>query len=262
MPNTETYLTVAIFGLVFGSFANVLILRDTARKSILTGRSACPHCKHELSWYELIPVLSFLTQGGKCRNCHKPISWQYPLVEIGMAALFVLAAWLGGGLTLASVLYMVSFLLLFVASVIDLRTRMVPVEYIVVAAIAASGGQLLNGTSFSTLGWGLLLGAGFLALVRYGWKLALGQEGMGEGDIWLGGALGLLCGSPLIIVTLILAIFAGAILGLIGTGMKKASLTTALPFGPFLFLGAVAALLWGERLIAWYTAMSGLNMYL
>lgn len=258
MPNCFLYWIAALFGLIFGSFANVLILRDNRRRSILTGRSECPHCKHELAWYELIPVVSFVIQGGKCRACRKPISWQYPLVELAAAGLAVLAFQIGyidHANALGAVLLFASLLLFLVMSGIDIRTQTVWPEYTVIAGLL--GGLSYLYPNYQVLG--AVVGAGSLLLVSAIWKVLFKQDGMGEGDAWIAGAIGLIVGYPLILVALFGAIFSGALSGVLAIAGKKGSLEARIPFGPFLFLGLLIALLWGNQLIAWYTGISGIT---
>jgi leader peptidase (prepilin peptidase)/N-methyltransferase len=254
MPNPEILASFAVFGLVFGSFANVLILRDARRKSILTDRSACPHCKHVLSWYELFPVLSWVFQGGKCRSCKKPISIQYPLVELLSALLAVLAVYLIPGNLLQAAFLFASLLLMLVVSVIDLKTQMVPVEYVVASGLFGLASQVGEKPLM-----GLLVGAGLLLAITYGWKAAFKQEGMGEGDSWIAGALGLIAGYPLIVPALVVAVFTGAFGGVAALLLTKQNLEAKIPFGPFLFLGLLVSLLWGDALLTWYTSFSGIS---
>lgn len=254
MPNPELVTIFAVFGLVFGSFGNVLILRDARRKSILTDRSGCPHCGHVLSWYELIPVISWVAQGAKCRSCKKPISAQYPLVELAGAGLAVLSLYLLPTNLLAASLLFASLFLFLVVSVIDLHTQMVPVEYVVAAGILGLASQVGAAQLL-----GVVVGAGILLAVTVGWKLAFQKEGMGEGDTWIAGSIGLVVGYPLIVPALVLAVFSGALSGVAILFLEKKTLEAKIPFGPFLFAGMLASLLWGERLLAWYTSFSGIS---
>jgi prepilin signal peptidase PulO-like enzyme (type II secretory pathway) len=262
MPNLLTYLFVALFGLIFGSFANVMILRDAKRASIVTGRSECPHCHHELRWYELIPVLSFLLQLGRCRSCNKRLSWQYPVVEVSMALLALVAYCAGGGEVLPSLFFGVSLFFFLIISGIDIRTQMISLEYVFVGGVAGGFAQILTGTSLYAIALAAATSGLFLLIVRFLWKVLMHQEGMGEGDLWLAGALGLLVGFPASLSMLIVSIFAGAIIGVCVLIVAKKGFETALPFGPFLFFGALVALLWGESLVTWYTTTSGLALYL
>ena len=252
---TLEYFFVMLFGVLFGSFANVVIFRDDKRKSILTGRSECPSCKHVLTWYELIPVLSYLIQGGRCRSCKNALSVQYPLVEIGMGVLFALAYSISNQGWVVFFFLAVAFFFFFVSAIIDLRTQFLPIEYVVIAGVTGALGQFFLKISLQDIGLGILVGAGSLALVRIIWFLAMKQEGMGEGDIWLGGALGAFIAYPSILVALVSAIFIGAIVGSLLAIVQKKTLGYAIPFGPFLLLGTIIAIFWGEMLIRWYTTL-------
>jgi leader peptidase (prepilin peptidase)/N-methyltransferase len=179
-----------------------------------------------------------------------------------MAILFCLAFFLNDLVWLPAVVLAASFFFLLIASVIDLRTKMIPVEYVLVAGFFGGISQITQGVSIMSILLGILVGAGALAAVRLLWFLAMKEEGMGEGDLWLGGALGAVTAYPLVIVVLIGAVLIGAVIGILVTLLRKTTLQYALPFGPFLFLGALIALLWGESLIHWYTTLSGIGLIL
>jgi leader peptidase (prepilin peptidase)/N-methyltransferase len=250
------YWIAALFGLIIGSFLNVLVLRDTRRRTILTGRSACPHCKHVLQWYELVPLLSFVVQGGKCRSCSKRLSWQYPLGELLSSLLAVFALWYGygeqGSLLYAVLLYAVSALYLVMA-MHDVRTMLVRPEYALLAGVLAS---LANGWT-GVLSWensviGGVAGAGIIASLSYGWKLLTGRQGMGDGDIYIAGAVGLLVGWPNVLAALFFAVALGSVVGVPVAAAQHRGLAIEMPFGPFLFAGGLLALVWAAPLIAWY----------
>lgn len=239
-----------------GSFLNVVVVRDNKRKSILIGRSECPSCKHVLAWYELIPVVSFLLQGAKCRSCKKPLSWQYPLAELVTAALSLFVTWY-------SLIYYHSYTLLIgmavacglflVVAGIDLLTMEIPIDYVVIAGVVGGLARGLSGTlTWQEVGLGIVTGAGAIAFVLYGWRLLFKQDGMGTGDIWMAGALGAVIGYPLSFAMLLYAVAAGAIIGLIAVAIHKKGFEAKLPFGPFLFLGFLLALVWGQFLLQWY----------
>lgn len=256
MTNAFYYFWAAIAGLCLGSFLNVVALRDQKRGSIVKGRSECPHCKHMLAWYDLFPVLSYVTLAGRCRYCKKPISWRYPLVEVLSSALTVFVLWyavIQQGSWWLFVGLLISLCLLLVVSMIDLASLEVPLEYVVIAGVIGGGSMLLaHQLSLNDLLWGLLAGAGSIAFVLYGWKLLFKQDGMGVGDIWLAGAIGAIVGYPLIITALVGAVFSGAIIGVLLLGLQKKGLASPLPFGPFLLLGLIIALIWGQSIIKWY----------
>ena len=234
-----------ITGTLFGSFVNVLVLRFIHGGNVVSGRSACPHCKHVLQWYELVPVVSYVVQRGRCRKCKKNISRQYPAVEIATGAVFALlflpvAAQLSllplaiAGFAIVS--------LLIVLFVIDLKTFILPDFYIVVLALAVAVYQALQAVPPEPRNalLGVLVGAGFLLVL---W-LATKGKGLGFGDVKLMIPLGLLFGLQGAVVLLFLAFFIG---GIIGAGLllaKKAGPKTAIPFGPFLAGAGIVLLLY------------------
>jgi prepilin signal peptidase PulO-like enzyme (type II secretory pathway) len=256
MPTVFLAALVALYGIIFGSFANVLVLRDDRRESILTGRSECPQCKRGLSWYELVPVFSFLAQAGRCRGCHTRISWQYPLVELLSGALWLFAFWFGfleHGSWVVTGLLGISLYLFMVISLIDLRTMSVSLEYCVLAGLFGAAGMVLGHVlDVQEVLYGALVGGGSIAVVLYGWKLAFKQDGMGVGDIWIATVLGAVAGFPLIVATLLAAVFGGSLVGLGYMAVSRQGLKTAIPFGPFLVVGMVIALVWGREVIGWY----------
>lgn len=256
MTNTYFLILAATFGLIFGSFANVVVLRDKKRKSVLTGRSHCPHCRHVLAWYDLFPVVSFLLLKGRCRYCQRNISWQYPLVEITAALLAVFAYWYGWIVQYdirQVILLFAALFLLLVTSVMDLRTMEISLDYVVLAGLLLGVAYWLRTLEpWPAVIFGLIIGAGAIAFVVYGWKLAFKQEGMGVGDIWLSGVVGLAVGYPGVIIALLSAIFSGALAGIMLMLIKRKSMNSAMPFGPFLCLGMLIAIVWGDLLLDWY----------
>ncbi len=261
MPLFFIYCAAAVFGVIFGSFLNVVVLRDDRRASIMTGRSECVHCKHELRWFELIPLVSFAMQGGRCRSCEKKLSWQYPIGEATVALLAVFSVWLGyssfGTFSSQSALFsaglFIGFAALFVMSATDLRTMEIRPEYAIGAGIAGALGNILSGyLTWQEAGLGLLVGAGSILILSYGWKLLTGKQGMGDGDVWIAGAVGLLVGYPLIIPALFAAVTVGAVVGVVLATRIKKGLGIEMPFGPYLALGALIALIWGHAILQWY----------
>jgi len=256
MPTAFLYTITGLVGLVLGSFLNVVVVRDNRRPSIFTGRSECSNCHHVLCWYELIPLLSFAIQGGKCRKCKTSLSWQYPLAEIVVALLaeYVVYIALIQHQSIVELIGLgIAVALFFVVSMIDIRTLEVPVEYVVAAGVIGGLGMVLSKElTIQEVLLGVLLGGGSLTVISYGWKALFKQEGMGSGDLWIGGALGAIAGYPLIGIGLLAAVFAGALVGVFLLGVSKKSMQTALPFGPFLFLGFLITLLWGQTILQWY----------
>lgn len=256
MTNTFFLVFAGIFGLLFGSFANVVALRDNRRNTLLLGRSACPHCGHELAWFDLVPLLSFLSTGARCRYCKKALSWRYPVVEAAAAAMFVGIAWFSlkqGAALWQMILLAIAGLLLLIVSLIDLQSMEVPLEYVVPAGLIGGLAMISMGyLNWQTAGLGLLIGAGAILTIRLVWWLFTRQEGMGEGDIWIAGAVGAMAGFPLVIVVLAAAVFSGAIIGSLAVATSKKGMAAAIPFGPFLFLGLLVALGVGQAIWSWY----------
>ena len=259
-----TIFTFLLFGLIIGSFLNVVVYRIREAESIL-GRSYCPHCKKGVRWYDNVPVLSFILLWGKCRDCKKKISWQYPLVEIGTGLIFALVGWKFFVLTqpaswLPTFYYLAIFSALVVIFVYDYLYLEIPeivlwpsvgfaVAYNLVAdwsAIDFPGGAL-GGASFS----GNL--AAILVFLFFFILSALSRERwMGMGDAYLVILLGLITGWPQILLALFLAFAIGAVCGIILIAFKKKKMKSQLPFGPFLILGMIVSLFWYAPMVDWY----------
>jgi leader peptidase (prepilin peptidase) / N-methyltransferase len=225
-----------------GSFGNVLIARLPAEKSI-GGRSKCPRCGRMIRLYENIPVLSFVMLGGKCAGCKKPISWQYPLVEIGSALLFVLAYSLFPDDLLSSALTAIGLWALLLIMAIDAQTQSIPDVLTLILAVV---GLILHWHLGDIPILAPLLGAGFFGVQ---WALSRGKW-VGSGDILLAAAMGFFLGSwPLLLVALMLAYIIGAIIVTTLLMQRKAKAGQSIAFGPFLVLGTVVAFVWGELLL-------------
>jgi len=241
----------ALLGLIIGSATNAAIYRLHAKKpGFLTGRSACPHCDHELSALDLVPVLSWVLLGGECRYCHANISKQYPIVELVMAATFALLTWhvgienffaLGWSLLVAAVL-------VFIAAY-DAVYGEIPDEISLPAIPVAVLASYFSFTpSWSDSLMGLAVGGGlFLLLV-----LISNGRWMGGGDIRLIALLGALLGWQGVLLTIFLASLGGSLVGGILMYFKKATGQTALPFGPALVAAAFINMIWGDVIISWY----------
>ncbi len=265
-------LFIILIGLAVGSFLNVVILRGIKSEKLFGNsnwRSRCPTCKHTLSTWDLIPFFSFLFLRGKCRYCHKPISWQYPLVELGTSLLFVATAFFVYSLNLPmnSLLFLLPlswgiFSVLIVVFVTDLRWGLVPVNYVwwslpfallfrinVNRNFSLSSNESVILTAFDVIS-SLVVGFMF-----YGLYIASKKRGIGEGDIPLGFLLGMLVGFPGVLAALLLSFVSGALvsLGLIALGRKK--MTGSLPFGPFLITSMIVSVFWGDKLLGWYLGL-------
>ncbi|HQB27276.1 MAG TPA: prepilin peptidase [Candidatus Paceibacterota bacterium] len=252
-------LIFLIFGLIVGSFLNVIVLRLHSGESVVFGRSRCLSCSKKLNWPELIPVLSFLVQRGHCRGCHSRISWQYPLVELLTGVLFVSVylRWAADGwLTLLFYLIIVS---LFIATTVyDLRHKIIPDLFVSLLVVLALLRPLFFSlasydfhsliSDYQTVIWGGLTAGGVFFLL---WLLSRGRW-LGFGDVKLALAIGFLLGPVQVFSALVLAVWFGAIVGLVliiltKTGLfgfrKYFTIKSELPFAPFIILGVLLNLL-------------------
>lgn len=264
-----------LFGLLFGSFANVVIWRFPRGESLATPASHCPRCGHPVRWYDNIPVVSWLILRGHCRDCREPISLRYPLVELASGALFALAA-VRFGASGQAVLAATVFWLLLVLSLIDLDHMRLPNVLVailaaiaLVAAVAAQFTELLLGPLVGVASSGLLsqplvaalvgaaIGMGISGGAAALYAAVRGRSGLGMGDVKLLGALGLMLG-PYVLA----ALFFGSILGLIGgvvSARGRDMATARIPFGPFLAAGGVFSATAGPTVLEWYLRVSGLS---
>lgn len=244
-------LLAGLIGLCIGSFLNVVIYRLPRGQSLVTPPSRCRNCNYLLRWYDNVPVLSWLFLRARCRNCGTPVSWQYPVVELVTAALFVLVVWLTPlGPLVFSRLLLVSILVALFG--IDLEHQILP------NSITLPG--ILIGVMFSAIAppgirdslIGAVLGGGILYAIAGGYYLWRREEGMGMGDVKMLAMIGAFLGWKAVMVTLVLSSFSGAIIGLLLMALQRGTMKFALPFGTFLAIGAVVAMLIGDPLVAWY----------
>lgn len=275
------YPAAAGLGLLVGSFLNVVILRLPRRlewqwkrdareileipelyepppPGIVVERSHCPHCGHALSWYENIPLLSWLVLRGKCRSCKAPISIQYPLVELLTGLLFLACAWqFGFGWKGFGAMLLTSFLVAL--SGIDLRTRLLPDQLtlpLMWLGLVAASDNLYMPTKPALLG----AMAGYLSLWSVYWvfKQLTGKEGMGHGDFKLLAALGAWTGLAGVLPTILLSSLIGAVVGSIWLAAKGKDSATPIPFGPYLAIAGWISFFWGKDLVGWYMRLAGL----
>jgi leader peptidase (prepilin peptidase)/N-methyltransferase len=248
-------LTVLVLlGLAVGSFLNVCIHRIPRRQSLAFPGSRCPGCGYELRWFDNIPVASYVALLGRCRKCRARISIRYPLVELATMALFVAHGMVFGwtALLVPRLLFACVLVVLFA---IDLEHQLLPnvitLPGIVVGLIASA--VLPPGLIDALLG--VLAGGGVLWLIGEAYYRFTGHEGMGGGDVKMLAMIGAFLGWKLVLVTLVLSSFAGAIVGLAVIVVKRGGLKYALPYGTFLALGALVASLVGERIVNWYVSL-------
>lgn len=272
------YPIAAGLGLLVGSFLNVVILRlpkrlewewkrdareelgqtelyDPPPPGIVVEPSHCPHCQHRLSWYENIPVLSWLVLRGRCRNCRTPISIQYPAVEL-LTMLLVVACvwrfgfgWQGFGASLLSC-YLIA------AAGIDLREKLLPDQLTLVLlwlGLIASVDNLFVPAKHAIAGAVL----GYLSLWSVNWvfKQIRGKTGMAAGDFKLLAALGAWAGYQALLPILLVSSLVGAIVGTIFLRMTRRGGDTYIPFGPFLAIAGWIVFVWGDDMLAAYMGL-------
>jgi prepilin signal peptidase PulO-like enzyme (type II secretory pathway) len=252
---------VALIGLAIGSFLNVAIGRLRSGETGWRSRSRCPECHAVLRPSELVPVVSFLALRGKCRSCRKPISWQYPMVELSTMLLFLSAFWLRGGeagalggnalLILRDWIFIAGLTVVFVVDLLDM------VVFDSVTLPLAGAAFFLNlaaGSDALNLLLAAFAGAGFF-LFQY---LVSGGRWIGGGDVRIGGMMGMMLGFPGVVLALFASYVIGALaaLGLLAAG--KARWSGQMAFGTFLSVGTVLALFFGQPIMAWYASLLAL----
>ncbi|MCU0606552.1 MAG: prepilin peptidase [Candidatus Edwardsbacteria bacterium] len=284
--------TITVLGLLIGSFANVCIWRIPRGEEIVRTPSHCPACGAGIRWFDNLPVLGFLLLLGRCRRCHARIPWRYPAVELASAALFLsLALRFGPDWRLAG--YIPFAWSLLVISAIDIERYIIPDELtyagtgggvaFAVAALFLPGIALtLPGAA---PGWrfgplldsvaGLAAGGGLIALVAWLGRLWYRQEAMGGGDVKLAAMIGAVLGWQGALLAIFIGMVSGALAGLLLLALGRTKTTrelnetvyagqpgagpvapkAAVPFGPFLALGALAALFCGPALLSWYAGL-------
>ena len=240
------------FGLLFGSFANVLIWRIPRGESWAMSRSRCPNCSQQIAWYDNIPLVAYALLRGKCRQCHSPIAWRYPLVEVLMGAGFAGLYWhLGWSWTLLEDL--VFLFGLVTVSFIDFDHMILPDVFTLSGIVIGLIGAWLNPErEFMPSLIGVVVGGGALWLVAYLYYVLRNQEGMGGGDIKLLAWIGAVLGWKAIPFVVLVSSIVGSVVGLIIAIRTKGGLGASIPFGPYLALGAIILLLGGNHLADWY----------
>jgi leader peptidase (prepilin peptidase)/N-methyltransferase len=250
---------IFIFGLIIGSFLNVCIYRLPLKKSIVTSPSACPGCGCRLKPPDLIPVFSYLFLGGKCRYCKAKISAQYPVVELLNGMLYALL-YIRFGLEWVLPAYMALFSLLIVITMIDFKHMEIP-NGLVIAGLAVGAAQLAASIftpyfdAWHSYVIGFFAGGLPLLLIALFCAYVLKKDAMGGGDIKLMAFAGLIIGWKLVIPAYLIGIVAGALAGVALMALRKKRRTDAMPFGPFLSLGVVLSVFFGQALTDWYLGL-------
>jgi len=227
---------------------NVLIFRFPEMKGLISGRSYCPHCKKTIAAYDLIPILSYLILWGKCRNCGKVISPQYPMVELLTGVLFFLFA-KSTGLNYQLVIYLLIVCVSVLIFVYDAKYLEIPEVFSWILLLLAILASFLS-PNFSFQGFllGGLIGGGILGIM-----VGISNEKMmGSGDIKIGLAFGFLLGAYKSVLFLFLSFVVGAVAGLILMALRNKKMKSEIAFAPFLVIAAVICMLWGDQIVNLY----------
>ena len=278
IPQPLIYVIAGVLGAVIGSFLNVVIHRVPREESIVLPSSRCPYCGAEISFYDNVPVLSYLMLGGRCRSCKVHISARYPAVEALTALLWVAVAWRDG------LSFALPFDLIFVTAItalifIDAEHMILPnaitypgIAFALIARLALPflmGAphfddlpMLLNGLLAGMPMWaaslvgaliGALAGGGSLWLMGWIWEKLRGVEAMGLGDVKMMFMVGAYLGWRLTVLNIFLGVLSGSLIGIaLMLRQGKRDMKMLLPFGVFLGIGAIAALLFGSQIVDWY----------
>lgn len=240
---------IFLFGAIVGSFLNVCVYRLPREKSIVFPRSFCPSCEKPIKFYDNIPIISYLYLMGKCRHCGARFSVKYPIVEFITAALFTLL-YIITGLTVELPVMLLFVSILIVISFIDLEFQIIP-DILSLGGIVVGFLLSLVRTDFGMLDsiYGIFLGGGILFAIACGYQFLRKREGMGGGDIKLLGMIGAFCGFKGVIFSLMSGSLIGTIVGVPLMFIKGKGTGYAIPFGPFLSLGALIFVFAGDRII-------------
>jgi len=263
IPTWFVLTAAGVFGLIIGSFLNVVIWRVANSESLLRPGSHCPHCKHPIRPWDNIPLLSWFILGGHCRDCYKPISTRYPLVEFLTGVLFVLPP-LILGLHVQTIAYMLLGAGLLTLSAIDIDTRRLPTR-VVYVVLGSQVLTLLAASAYyhrwNSLEWALI-SAAWASAMFWVLRVATHGRGMGKGDVRLAFLVGFSCGWLGLLVPvfwLLVASASGVLGGFLLLALGKVSRRSRIPFGPYMSLGAILAVLYGAQVVHWWSTARGVH---
>lgn len=248
-------ILISLYGLLIGSFLNVCIYRIPREESIVFPSSHCPNCGTKLKAYDLVPILSYIVQRGKCRYCGEKISPQYPIVELLNSLVYILIYY-KFGFSLNFLFYGIIFSILIVIGFIDLKEMIIPDILVILIIIITIIYKVLLFLLYSkspdllnSIG-GLVLSSFLFILI-----ILISKGGMGGGDVTLIGSLGFILGIKKILLTIFSAFIFGAIISIILLVTKIREKKDPIPFGPFIILGFFITVFWGDELINWYLSL-------
>ena len=252
MVQSIDYSFIVILGLVLVSFFNVCIYRIPREESISYPSSHCGTCKHRLYPLDLIPLISYICLKGRCRYCNAKISIRYPIIE-GLNAILYIIIFYKFGYTLGTLKYFLLVSFLIVISVIDFKTHYIYTSTIVFGVISGVCFIALRYFLYSQVDLNFILGGILGAFIIS--LIVFITNGMGEGDIEIAGVCGLFLGDKLILLTLFLAVAIGGIAAIVILVLNIKKAKEKIAFGPFIAMGSLISLLYGNELIQWYLGM-------
>jgi leader peptidase (prepilin peptidase)/N-methyltransferase len=253
MNDVVIALSFAVLGLVVGSFLNVCIHRLPRRESIAWPASHCTACQRTLAWFENVPVVAWLALRGRCRTCGARIGLTYPLVELITGAVFA-GGYLIYGLTPLLAVRLLFACAMIVLFVIDLQHRILPNVITVPGTVVGLVLSVVLPPGWVSSLIGVVVGGGLLFAMGEAYYRFRGVEGLGMGDVKMLAMIGAFLGWQNALVTLMLASFGGAVLGVILLSTRRGTMQAALPFGTFLAVGAAIAAVVGDSLVTWYVS--------
>jgi len=243
-----------LLGLLFGSFANVLVHRLPRGESVVFPGSHCPHCAHAIAWYDNIPLLSWLVLRGHCRHCAAGVSWRYPLLELGLGLIWALLAWrfpvsweLGSALLLSFLLWVLAWIDLETGYLLDVLTKPGIALGLLMAALTQHFTDALIGAC---------AGYAVFWVVAKLFLLCTGREGLGQGDFKLLAMLGAFLGWQALPFVIFLSSFVGALIGSVYLLLTRNSMRAEIPYGPYLAVAGMVWLVWGDGIFRWFDALS------
>jgi leader peptidase (prepilin peptidase)/N-methyltransferase len=243
---------IFILGLIIGSFSNVCIYRIPKKESIVFPASHCPNCNSTIKAIDNIPLLSYFILKGKCRKCGEKISIRYPIVEFLTGAIYLLI-FLIYGRSYQTLIYALLSSALIIISFIDLDEQIIPDEISLPGIIIGFAlSFIVPYISYFNSILGIITGGGIIFLIALVGLAIFKKEAMGGGDVKLSAMIGAFIGWKYIIISLFIGFFIGAIAGILLILLKIRNRDDLVPFGPFIVLGSLITILWGENILSWY----------
>ncbi len=253
MLQISMYILIFLYGIVIGSFLNVVIIRVPRKESIVKVRSHCENCGYQLKWFDLIPIFSYLVLGGKCRKCKTKISAQHLVLEVLNGILYVFTFFMAG-FSLKTVLLCLLFSALLALSLIDFKTYEIPVGFQYVILALAVCRTILDRADWPEH----VIGFFAVSVILYLIYIISKGAAIGGGDVKLMAVCGLFVGWKLIIFAFLLGCIVGSVVHIIR--MKLSGESHVLAMGPYLSIGVFVAALWGNQILTWYLGILGITL--